>query len=290
MGTTAFDRATEVKHEEANRYSALIPDDWNAPLLPHGGVGIATALRAAEAALSEPSQTLRTVTGVFAGQVHPGPAHVEVKVLRRGRSLSQVAVDLRNTDAEAGQHVVAVYGAPRPGFEFTDLEMPQALSVEDSRPFEPPPDADEFPANFWEHVDGRVALGNFWLDTGWEPNGRSDRGYWYRYHEAPRRDDGSLDPLALVALCDTMPGAVFQRMGPDAPDAFCPSADLTVHVLQASVSEWVLAHNIARHVGDGYASLEQRLWDPEVGLVAVGTQISFFSFPAGPPEDVRPPR
>ena len=52
-----------------------------------------------------------------------------------------------------------------------------------------------------------------------------------------------------------------------------------------------LAHNLARHAGDGYASVEMDLWDPDHGLVAYGTQMMFFSFPDGPPspEQLRTP-
>ena len=290
MGTTAFGRATTVQPEGAGRYAGFMPPDWKAPVLPHGGVATAIALRAAEEELAEPAQTLRSVTTVFAGQVHPGSLRIDVSVLRRGRSLSQVVVDLTNADADAGHHVVAVFGAHRAGFEFTDIQPPDAASLDDARIFEPPPELEDDPGHFFEHVESRLALGDYWGATDWEPNGASDRAYWYRFVEPPRRDDGALDPGALVALCDTMPGAAYQRMGPDAPDGFCPSADLTVHILQDSRSEWLLAHNRARHAGDGYVSLEMRLWDPETGLVAYGTQVSFFSFQSGlAVHQVRPP-
>ena len=37
--------------------------------------------------------------------------------------------------------------------------------------------------------------------------------------------------------------------------------------------------------------IQKELWDPERGLVAYGTQMSFFSFPGGPPpaNALRPP-
>ena len=62
-------------------------------------------------------------------------------------------------------------------------------------------------------------------------------------------------------------------MGPGLPMWFGPSADLTVHVLGRATSQWLLAHNRARHAGDGYASVEMELWDPGCGLVAYATQI-----------------
>ena len=88
--------------------------------------------------------------------------------------------------------------------------------------------------------------------------------------------------LAIVTLCDTMPGAVGERLGPQ-PEAWLPpSADFTVHVLDDARAEWILGVNRARHAGDGYASVDMELWDMEAAepkLVAYGTQMMFFSFP-----------
>jgi hypothetical protein len=89
----------------------------------------------------------------------------------------------------------------------------------------------------------------------------------------------------VVVLTDAMPGAAQQRIGnhDDVPWWYGPSADLTVHILGEATSEWVLCHNRARHAGEGYASLENTIWDPERGLVAYATQMMFFSFPQGEP-------
>jgi acyl-CoA thioesterase len=161
------------------------------------------------------------------------------------------------------------------------MRDPLPESVVDDRPFRS--------ATFWQQVEARWATGHGpWED--WEPT-TSERTTWLRFDEPPLTDGGILDPLALVALCDTMPGAVGERMGPGQPLWFAPSADLTVHLLGDATSEWLLAHNRARFAGDGYASLELTLWDPGTGLVAYGTQMMLFSFPDGPPapEQARPP-
>jgi hypothetical protein len=60
--------------------------------------------------------------------------------------------------------------------------------------------------------------------------------------------------------------------------------DLTVHLLDRCRSEWVFAHNRARHTGNGYASVDMALWDlggdgTDPGLlVAYATQLCFFTF------------
>lgn len=209
--------------------------------------------------------------------------------------MSQVLVDLRPAGAEAGAHVVAVHGSTRPGFEFTDLAPQDAPPPLECRPFAPPHHDDERdgpPPPFWTRVEGRAALGHTWWERDWEPT-TSECAHWMRFEETPRRDGGAIDPLALVALSDTMPGAAFERMGPrrDDEQVFVPSADLTVHLLGDATSEWLLARNRCHRSHQGYASLEAELWDPAEGLVAWATQVMFYSFPDGPPppEQLRPP-
>jgi hypothetical protein len=107
---------------------------------------------------------------------------------------------------------------------------------------------------------------------------------WYRFDDTPFLGDGTVDPLALVVLADTMPGAVGEKVGAGPRAWFAPSVDLTLHLLDACRSPWVLAHNRARHAGDGYASADMALWDcGEDGsgpprLVAYATQLFLFSF------------
>jgi hypothetical protein len=118
----------------------------------------------------------------------------------------------------------------------------------------------------------------------------SDRVYWFRFDEPPVVASGLLDPIALVTLCDTMPGAVSERMGSGTPFWYPPSADQTVHIMGDAGPGWLLSHNRARWAGDGYASVEMTLWDPARGVVAYATQMMLFTFPYGPPspEQCRP--
>lgn len=269
--------------DDAGRYTVTIDDAWNCPLVPHGGLVTAVAARAMEIELGHPDQSLRSISAVFAAPVRPGPVEIDVRVLRRGRSMSQLRASLRTVGEAAGLEALAVYGAPRPGFEFVDLVMPDAPPPDACPSFRdgPPPPDDRPHFNFWDHVEGRAISGHApWED--WTPT-TSEHCSWYRFDEPPFVIGGTLDPLALVTLCDTMPGAVGERMGPIETVWLPPSSDLTVHLFAGARSEWVLARNRARYAGEGYASAEMELWDPEHGLVAYGTQVMFFSFPNGPP-------
>jgi acyl-CoA thioesterase len=276
-------------------FGAELSAEWCALAVPQGGLVTAVAARAMAAALDAPELALRSITSVFAAPVRMGPVEIDVAVLRRGRSMAQATATVRSVGESAGTTSVAVFGAPRVGFSFTDLEVPDAPAPEDCPSFRDGlPDGIEDPGTpmpYWQHhVEGRAAVGHPpWEE--FEPT-TSERMYWYRFDDPPWLPDGRLDPLALLSLCDTMPGAVSERMGGGLPDWWAPSADLTVHLLGDHRSEWVLARNRARHAGDGYASLEVELWDAGASvLVAYATQLTIFTFPGGPPApELRVPR
>jgi acyl-CoA thioesterase len=280
---------TQVRSAGPGHYSATVDPAWNLQPLPQGGVVTALALRAMVAELADEGQSLRTLHTTFAAQVAHGPVDIEVEVLRRGRSMSQLRAEVRNPGAPRGHVTTAVFGASREGFEFTDQTPPDQLPPPADCPSfrDPPPEGvDAFePMPFWTHVEGRPALGHAWWED-YEPD-RAERAGWYRFDEPPMLDDGTLDTAALVVLCDFMPGALGEKVGGSGPPTrgwFAPSVDLTVHLLGECRSEWVLAHNTARHAGAGYASADMALWDcgddgsSEPRLVAHATQVFFFTF------------
>jgi acyl-CoA thioesterase len=292
-----FVRETAVTRDDAQpgRYRAELTPDWSAPVVPQGGIVAVVATRAMEAELDVPEQSLRSVSAVFAGQVRSGSVEIDVGVIRRGRSISQLTATVRNPGEAAGTTAIAVFGTARSGFEFTDVVMPDAPPPEECASFRDADDVNDDDVRwhfaYWDNVSGRSASGH----APWEPHEitSSERCSWYRFDEPPRLPGGRLDPHGLVTLCDTMPGAVGERVGEGEgrPAWMSPSADLTVQILGEWKSEWLLARNFARRAGDGYASLEMELWDPESGLVAYGTQLMFFSWPDGPPspEQLRVP-
>lgn len=278
MGSAFLDEVV-VRATGSGRYDAVIDPGWNLVPLPQGGIVTATALRAMSAELADDAQRLRTLHTVFAGQVASGAVGVDVDVLRRGRSMSHLRAEVRNVGADRGHLTTAVFGRRRDGFAFTDLTPPDVPPPEDCPSFRdpPPPEFEAFrPMPFWQRVEGRPALGL----PPWDPSPRttSMQAIWYRFDEPPFLDDGTLDPLAVVVVADTMPGAVGQRVGRTERSWFGPSVDLTVHLFADATEEWLLGVNRARHAGDGYASVDMELWSAG-DLVAYATQAMFFTFP-----------
>jgi len=276
--------AEEITVEPAGegRYRAFLSHDWDLAPLPQGGIVASFALRAAGFEVHDPSQQLRTCTTVFAGQVTAGELEVDVSVLRRGRSASQVSATVRNAGAAAGATVLAVFGGPRRGPEFVDVNSPKVPAPLDCPSYrDPPPEGvdpmDPFP--FWRHVEGRAAMGHApWEE--YEPES-SDTATWLRFDEPPLLEDGSVDPLAVLTLADRMPGSIGERLGRQGPQWFAPSADLTVHFCAPLRTEWLLAHDRARWASDGWASAESTLWDEDGTLVAYATQMMLFTYMTG---------
>ena len=287
MGSGWDDLELVADVERPGRFTATVSDPWMLVVVPQGGIVAAIAARAMSEVLDDPTQTLRTITAVFAGQVAGGPVEVDVQVLRRGRSMSQLSATVRNPGAAAGLTAIAAFGAPRRGFAFTDLAYPDVAGPHDLRGYRDPLPEGVDPTllrgsmAFWDEVvECRPAIGR----PPWEPfeDGPAECVYWYRFDDPPVLADGWLDPLAVLVACDTMPGAVGQKLGPQDDPWFGPSVDLTVHLLGDVRPGWLLAHNRARHAGDGYASVDMALWDPLAPegptLVAYATQLMFFAF------------
>jgi acyl-CoA thioesterase len=283
----AFFEATTVEAAGGRRYTAELDERWSLRPLPQGGIITAVALRAMERELARDEQTPRTLHTTYAAQVAHGALEIDVEVLRVGRSMSQVRAEVRNPGTERGHLTTCVFGARRRGFDFTDLRppdpLPDPLTCRSYR--DPPPaGATAFaPMPFWDQlVEGRSVIGHApWDDHVPE---RAEHAMWYRFDESPLLADGRLDPLALIVLADTMPGAVGEKVGRSDRSWFAPSVDLTVHLLDDCRSSWVLAHNRARFAGDGYASADMALWDCGDGggdaprLVAYATQMFLFTF------------
>jgi acyl-CoA thioesterase len=279
-GTFAGD--VRVQRVGDGRYVSALDHSWDLVPLPQGGIVASFALRAAAEELERSAQQLRSCTAVFAGQVTAGELEVEVEVLRRGRSASQVMARVHNRGATSGTTVLAVFGARRRGPSFVDVLPPQVPPPEECRSYRdllPPGAAPIQQRPFWTRVEGRAAMGH----APWEryvPGG-SDVATWLRFDDPPLAEDGALDPLGVLTLADRMPGSVSERLGREGPPWFAPSADLTVHLFEPARTTWLLAHDRARWAEDGWAAAESTLWDQDGNLVAYATQMMLFTYPPG---------
>lgn len=260
------------------RYAATLSEAWSGPRAPQGGVVAATTLRAMTAELENPEHRLRTSTTVFAAMVPEGPVEVDVEVLRRGRSVSQVQATVRAASETApGHRTLAVFGRERSWYEFTELEVPRVPPPEECTPLpDERPAASIFDVSFWRRVETANVEFHYPWEPGWE--GGSARGVrWIRYHDTPRLPDGSVDLLAYLPLVDVIPGAAMQWVGPTQERFFAPTLDLTVHFLDVTDDEWMLQVMRMRRATHGYGSGEMQLWSRDGRLLAHASQTMFFA-------------
>ena len=240
------------------RYRATLDHSWDLMPLPQGGIVASFALRAAEAEVADPAQKLRTCTAVFAGQVAAGELEVDVTVLRRGRSATQVLATVRNAGRDVGDH--------------------DARCLRVFKRAAPPSSTCRSPSSRLRRSVIRTAK---ILLPGWSRSHRARSGPASRAAQlsvtrrgrttsrpGPRwllgcastipryGDDGALDPLGVLTLADRMPGSVAERIGRQGDPWFSPSADLTFHLFEPARTEWLLAHDRARWADDGWASAE----------------------------------
>jgi acyl-CoA thioesterase len=272
-----------VTPEGGGKYNGNIGPEWNCPIVPQGGMVVAIAARAMGAELGD-ELPLRSISVVFAAPVRAGAVEIDVQVLRRGRSMSQCIATVHSPGNEVGTTAIAVFGAVRPGFEFTGTAPPPVPRWDECVSFrDPVPDGIDFefddePFPFWQNLEGRPAIGT----PPWEESAGNEplRAIYNRFDPDVRLDDGRWDPLALVALADTMPGGVFEHLGRASMGWAPPSADCTVHVVGDVRSEYALCVSRARKAYDGYASIDIEIWDVdgETPVLAVyGTQVMFFA-------------
>jgi len=272
-------------------YAATIGPEWMLAMVPQGGVLAAIAARALAAELhvdrvgAVPEQPLRSIHGVFVSPVPAGPVVIDVRVLRRGRSISQAQATVRAPHVTTGFTALAVFGAARPGFTFTELAYPDVPDPEGQPSYRDPlpPEAgvvDRINFPFWDEVlEGRPALGTPFWDPA--PRHKAESASWFRFEQPPMGPDGYLDPYAAFVMADIMPNAVFEKVSPTEARWFAPSTDLTVHLFGPATPGWILSHCKAHLAGDGYASVDAALWDPRGAegpeLIAYATQQMFFT-------------
>ena len=286
IGEPSFVSATAVKRTDG-RWRASLAPAWNAPVFPSGGIVTAVALRAMQAELAQPHQSLRSFATMFISTVEAGDLDVHVERMRVGKRMSQLRADVRSAGAREPGHVTtAAFGESRDGFAFSYSAAPDVGPPGDyPGPAEPPPGVPVFRAPFFENVETRRVRIFHSFENGWD-GGRAEATRWIRYRVPPRLADGRIDRLSLVALADTMPPAVSQYIGPGYPFFHAPSVDLTMRFFADTEEEWCLLHSVSHWAGDGYASAEVTLWDTRRTLIAHATQLMLIRFPD--PKDLAP--
>jgi acyl-CoA thioesterase len=225
LGPTEFDRTTEPQPtDRPGVFEVELSDLWASLVGVHGGSLTSIAVRSAE--LVESERRVRTLTTGFLASAQSGPAEVTVREVRRGRSVTTLAVDLE----QRGRTIVTTrvtLVAPTGGIDWSTWTAATLPPPEECVPIAPP---DHY-AHF-RQADGLLDPSSVPFTGGQRT---IVRGYVRPIEARP------VDAAWLAMISDWFPPPAFVRLDPPAGGI---SVDLTTHIhhtLPRLTDEWLIA-------------------------------------------------
>lgn len=248
---TLFDDVTTWQPVEgaSGRFAGRVPDDWMQGRAAFGGLLTTGCVRLA--ARQEPDRAIRTVEARFFEPVGVGALEARVEVLRAGRSVAHVQVEVWQ-EARRCMRAVVCLAAPRP----SDLEVPAPTAPD---PAGGPTARSELPyvpglmPVFTQHTDMRFL-------SGMPYSGAKDAVIdgWCRFRV------GASGLAAVVGLVDVWPAPLLARTTRPAPAStvhwslhlYCDDPDL-------DATAWYRYRARTLRAGDGMSTFEASLWDAD---------------------------
>ena len=247
----------ELKQTSELCCAGTIPENWMQGRTTYGGLSAALCLAAVNKSITD-LPPLRSALINFVGPAG-GDYHIDIKVLRQGKSVSTISADLVNSSGLA-THAVFTFGASRPSRLDRDFTVqPKLPSQADSEDFFKQGPGPTFSSNF----DCRLARGGMPLSG----SDQHEHFIWARH-----RDAAANDLVALVGLADMPPPAVLPMFTEFAPIS---SMNWMMNFLSEDISTddgWWLMRSAAEHARDGYSSQDMQVWNTRGELVITGRQ------------------
>lgn len=268
IGSSEFDRDTQVRLREPGVYDADLPEGWSVGAGLNGGYLLALLGRGLGEALDKPDPF--TITAHYLSGTEPGPAVIRTEVAARRHTMATGSARLLQR-AEDGTEVerVRVLGT------YGDLDALSDDVRTTAKPPEIPPyehcfGAEHSPADA-ERMPPIVHRLTQRLDPatlGWAvgaPSGKGEMRAWFGL--ADGRDH---DPLSLLLAVDALPSVAFEL----GIDAWVPTVELTAHVRAKPAPGPVRVALTTRNLAGGFLEEDAEVWDSEDRLVAQSRQLA----------------
>jgi acyl-CoA thioesterase len=253
--------ATALTAIGRSRYQAVLPEDWVALQGVHGGFVAALAVRAVQAALDDPTRTLRAATFGLLRGLRPELATFHIEEIRVGRALATYHVTVTQDDGPPSMVARCHLSPPWDGTTFSDLRPPTLT-----------PPADAVRLTTPNHV-GHVHH----LPTMVHPNTTMFAGApharWLAWTRPTEPDH--IDSAWLTMLGDYFPPAVSVRnTGPSR--AVTIEYGIQIHTSAPTVplapDEDLTCEMHTTHAAEGFAIEDGTIWTPQGTLVATTRQ------------------
>ncbi|WP_033289600.1 thioesterase family protein [Amycolatopsis jejuensis] len=256
MSTTTFAAVSAVKQRSATGFDADLSAAWTIGGRPNGGYLLATIARAAIVVAEHPD--VLAASAHYLRSPEPGPAEIEIDLLRTGRSASQLRGRLLQDGVPQVETLLTLGtlgnaepywqdGLPKPEFgPFPDEPSPRALAA-------------DVPIAIQDEIDLR-----FDRPLAEGPTGRGE----LRARLALPGDE-PFDPVSLLFALDAVPPATLDVV----PTGWVPTFELTGYVRARPAPGPVRVLHRAHLIGDGRVDESCHVWDSTGRLVANGTQL-----------------
>jgi acyl-CoA thioesterase len=262
MSDTSFASLLEAVDTTAGAATLDFPEDWLQGRAGFGGLVGALALKAMRDHVAA-ARKVRSLLISFVGPVEAGPFTVIPRVLRSGRAVSQVEVQVTQQDtvrcvvlgAFGGDRDSAIRVAPP---SFPQMSLPE-------KGFELPYIEGLTPA-FSRHFAYRWALGELPFSGG--PG--KEIGGWIQFRE---RTD-CLSEEWLVALADAWPTPALSMLTTPAAASSMTWEMGFVHLDRrtCTLKDWWCFHSAVDSAEKGYVHERGAIWDPDGQLAAYSRQ------------------
>lgn len=238
-----------------------LPTGWGQGRAFFGGFSAAIAYQHAANGVSN-EQPIRALTVSFVAPMSTGEAILKRRILRQGKNVTQVSVDIEQ-DGNVGLSALLTFGQARPSqVSVTDLPRSHVPDRDHGVPMPTSQLVPEF-ANHYEYC----------LNVGAMPfSGKPERefGGWMRFRE----EQAPISVGLLLGLVDAWPPAVLPHLKTPAPASsltwtieFPKPLDSQLH----GTDWWQYVAHID-YAADGYGHSHAHIWDKQGELVAISRQ------------------
>jgi acyl-coenzyme A thioesterase PaaI-like protein len=263
-------KASAIERTGPGRYAAELDPGWAIGTKPNGGYLLAVLARAAVAEVGPEQPHPAAVSAHFLAAPDPGPATVEVEVLRRGRSASQVRAALLAGGVRRVEALVTCGTLPAAGEPFWSSVPPAAGAAYPE--CTPVTTANApFPVPMFDEVALRLDPASAGFAVGRPAMAGEIRGYVEVAPVPP-------DPYALLVALDCLPPAPFDL---GLVGSWVPTLELTAYLRALPAGGPLRVRQRVRTLAGERVDETCDVWDSAGHLVASAHQLAAVRMPPG---------